>query len=147
MTLRYKRISRTIEENYKDEDQVNLKYVKIDPKDFVSDEQVKTYYDTHNDEFKTPEIVKARHILKKFPTDATDEQKAEVKTAAEELLEKVKNEIADGADFAELARKYSEGPSAADGGALRGRHPKLPPTGDFFARGDMVPAFRKGLLR
>lgn len=130
-------------ENYKDEDQVNLKYVKIDPKDLVSDEQVKTYYDTHNDEFKTPEIVKARHILKKYPTDATDEQKAEVKTAAEELLKKVKNEIADGADFAELARKYSEGPSAADGGALRGRHPKLPPTGDFFARGDMVPAFEK----
>ena len=130
-------------ENYKDEDQVNLKYVKIDPKDFVSDEDVKTYYDTHNDEFKTPEIVKARHILKKYPTDATDEQKAEVKTAAEELLEKVKSEIADGADFAELARKYSEGPSASDGGALRGRHPKLPPTGDFFARGDMVPAFEK----
>ena len=130
-------------EKYKTEDRANLKYVKIDPKDFVSDEEVKSYYETHNDEFKTPEIVKARHILKKFPTDATDEQKAEVKTAAEELLEKVKNEISDGADFADLAKKYSEGPSAKDGGALRGRHPKLPPTGDFFARGDMVPAFEK----
>ena len=130
-------------ENYKAEDQVNLMYVKIDPQGFVSDEAVRTYYDTHSDEFKTPEIVKARHILTKYPSDATDEQKAGVKTAAEELFEKVKNEIADGADFAELARKYSEGPSATDGGALRGRHPKLPPTGDFFARGDMVPAFEK----
>lgn len=130
-------------EKYKTEDQANVKYVKIDPEEFVSDEEVKNYYDKHNDEFKTPEIVKARHILKKYPTDATDEQKAEVKTVAEELLEQVKSEISDGADFADLARKHSDGPSAANGGALRGRHPELPPTGDFFARGDMVPAFEK----
>ncbi len=130
-------------EKYKTEDRVKLMYVKIDPKEFVSEEEVRTYYETHIGEFTIPEIVKARHILKKYPTDATDEQKTEVKTAAEELLEKVKNEISDGADFAELAREYSEGPSATDGGALRGRHPKLPPTGDFFARGDMVPAFEK----
>ncbi len=131
-------------EKYKTEDQANMKYVKIEPKEFVSDEEVKNYYDTHNDEFKTLEIVKARHILKKFPADATDEQKAEVKTAAEELLEKVRNEIADGANFGELAEKYSEDTgSAAKGGALKGRHPELPPTGDFFARGDMVPAFEK----
>ncbi len=130
-------------ESYKTDDQVDVKYVKIDPKVFVSEEEVRDYYDTHIDEFKTPEIVKARHILKKYPTDATDEQKAESKTAAEKLLEKVTTEISDGADFSELARKYSEGPSATNGGALRGRHPKLPPTGDFFARGDMVPAFEK----
>ena len=130
-------------EKYKTEDRVKLMYVKIDPKEFVSEEEVRTYYETHIGEFTIPEIVKARHILKKYPTDATDEQETEVKTAAEELLEKVKNEISDGADFSELAREYSEGPSATDGGALRGRHPKLPPTGDFFARGDMVPAFEK----
>ena len=130
-------------EKYKTEDRVKLMYVKIDPKEFVSEEEVRTYYETHIGEFTIPEIVKARHILKKYPTDATDEQETEVKTAAEELLEKVKNEIYDGADFSELAREYSEGPSATDGGALRGRHPKLPPTGDFFARGDMVPAFEK----
>ena len=130
-------------ESYKTDDQVDVKYVKIDPKVFVSDEEVRDYYDTHIDEFKTPEIVKARHILKKYPTDATDEQKAESKTAAEKLLEKVTTEISDGADFSELARKYSEGPSATNGGALRGRHPKLPPTGDFFARGDMVPALKR----
>ncbi len=131
-------------ENYKNENQANVKYVKIDPKEFVSDEEVRNYYDTHLDEFKTPEIVKARHILKKYPTDATDEQKAEAKTAAEELLEKVTTEISDGADFGELAEKYSEDTgSAVKGGALRGRHPKLPPTGDFFARGDMVPEFEK----
>ena len=130
-------------DKYKTEIRANLKYVKLEPKGFVSDEEVKDYYETHDDEFKTPEIVKARHILKKFPTGATDEQKADVKSAAEELLAKVKNEISDGADFADLAKKYSEGPSAEDGGALRGRHPKLPPTGDYFARGDMVPAFEK----
>ena len=130
-------------EKYKSENQVNLKFVKIDPKEFISDEGVQNYYDTHKQEFTTPEIVKARHILKKFPSDATDEQKTEVKAEAEELLKKVKNEITDGAEFAELAEKYSEGPSASNGGALRGRHPKLPSTGDFFARGDMVAPFEK----
>ena len=134
-------------EKYKTEDQANVKYVKIDPKELVSDDEVRNYYDTHNDELRTPEIVKARHILKKYPTDATDEQKAEVKTAAQALLEQVKSEISDGADFADLARKHSEGPSATNGGALRGRHPKLPPTGDFFARGIWFPLLKRLVSR
>ena len=129
-------------DNYKVEEQVNVKFIKVNPADLVSDEDIRTYYEENQKEFTTPEAVKARHILKKFPDNATDEQKAETKTAAEELLKTVNAELAAGADFAELAKKHSEGPSGAQGGALRGRNPKLPP-GDYFARGDMVKPFEE----
>ena len=129
-------------DSYKVEEQVNVKFIRVNPAALVSDEEVKDYYGENQQEFTAPEVVKARHILKKFPDNATDEQKAEVKVAAEELLKTVNAELAAGADFAELAKKHSEGPSAPQGGALRGRNPKLPP-GDYFARGDMVPPFEE----
>ena len=129
-------------DSYKAEEQVNVKFIKVNPADLVTPEEVEAYYKENQGEFTTPEAVKARHILKKFPDNATDEQKAETKTTAEQLLKTINAELAAGADFAELAKKHSEGPSAAQGGALKGRNPKLPP-GDYFARGDMVKPFEE----
>ena len=129
-------------DNYKSEEQVNVKFIRVNPADLVSDEDIAAHYEENQAEFTTPEVVKARHILKKFPDNATDEQKAETKTAAEELLKTINAELAAGADFAELARTHSEGPSSAQGGALRGGNPKLPP-GDYFARGGMVKPFEE----
>ena len=81
--------------------------------------------------------------MKKFPDNATDEQKAETKAEAEKLLETVRAAIAEGEDFAELAKTHSEDAgSAPQGGALRGRNPDLP-QGDYFARGEMVQPFEK----
>ncbi len=129
-------------EDYKTEEQVNVKFIKVVSANFVEHAEVETYYQENPGEFTTPEAVKARHILKKFPDNATDEQKAEVKIASEELLKTINEELAAGATFAELAEKYSEGPSASRGGSLRGNNPKLPP-GDYFARGDMVKPFEE----
>ena len=129
-------------DNYKSGEQVNVKFIRVNPATLVSEEDIATYYEENQAEFTTPEVVKARHILKKFPDNATDEQKAETKTAAEELLKTINAELAAGADFAELAMTHSEGPSGAQGGALRGGNPKLPP-GDYFARGDMVKPFEE----
>ena len=129
-------------ERYEKGEGVNLRFVKLDPKNFISGEDLQAYYNEHQQEFKTPEVVKARHILKQFPDNATDAQKAEVKAEAEKLLETVKAAIAEGEDFAELAKEHSEGPSAPQGGALRGRNPNLP-QGDYFARGDMVQPFEQ----
>ena len=129
-------------DNYKSEEQVNVKFIRVNPADLVSDEDIAAHYEENRAEFTTPEVVKARHILKKFPDNATDEQKTETKTAAEELLKTINAALAAGADFAELARTHSEGPSGAQGGALRGGNPKLPP-GDYFARGDMVKPFEE----
>ena len=129
-------------ENYKTEEQINVKFIKVNPADFVSDEEVRAYYEENQAEFTTLEAVKARHILKKFPDNPTDLQKTETKHAAEELLETINAELAAGADFAELAKTHSEGPSSVQGGALRGRNPKLPP-GDYFTRGEMVQPFEE----
>ena len=127
---------------YKKEEQLNVKFIRIKPEDFVNNTDIENYYNQNQSEFTTPEVVKARHILKKFPNDATDEQKTEVKIAAEELLKTVNAELASGASFADLAKTHSEGPSGANGGALRGGNPNLPP-GDYFARGDMVKPFEE----
>ncbi len=129
-------------DNYKAEEQINVKFIKVNPADLVSDEEVKMYYAENPTEFTTPEVVKARHILKKFPDNPTDLQKRETEFAAIQLLDTVKAELMAGADFAELAKTHSEGPSGAQGGALRGSNPKLPP-GDYFARGDMVKPFEE----
>ncbi len=132
------------QEEYKTEEQVNIRFIRVNPADFVSQSDIETYYTENQNEFLEPEIeaVKARHILKKFPDNATDEQKAETKTAAEELLKTVKAELEAGTPFADLAKEHSDGPSKENGGALRGRNPKLPP-GDYFARGDMVKPFEE----
>lgn len=129
-------------DDYKSQEQVNVKFIRVNPADFVSDSDVAAYYEANQSTFTTPEAVKARHILKKFPDNATDEQKMETKAAAEELLKTVNAELAAGADFAELAKTHSEGPSATRGGALRGSNPKLP-AGDYFTRGEMVKPFEE----
>lgn len=129
-------------DTYKAEEQLKIRFIKVTPADYVTEADVQAYYDENPGEFTTVEAVRARHILKKFPDNATDEQKAEVKTAAEELLKTVNEELAKGATFPELAEKHSEGPSASRGGALTGSNPKLPP-GAYFARGDMVKPFEE----
>lgn len=129
-------------DNYKSEEQVNVKFIRVNPAALVSDEDITAYYEENRAEFTTPEVVKARHILKKLPDNPTDLQKTETRHVAQGLLETIKAELAAGADFAELAKTHSEGPSSVQGGALRGSNPKLP-TGDYFARGDMVKPFEE----
>jgi peptidyl-prolyl cis-trans isomerase SurA len=55
------------------------------------------------------EIVKASHILFKFPPNATKQDTI----AVYRMAEKVKKEASDGADFNQLAEKYSDDPSAS----------------------------------
>ncbi len=116
-------------ENYKTEEQVNVKFVKVNPADLVTAQEITTYYEENQKEFEK-ETVKASHILKQFPEEATDEQKAETKTAAEALLETVNAELAAGTAFAELAKEHSDDTSAAQGGDL-----------GYFGRGQMVQPF------
>ncbi len=132
-------------DDYKTEEQVNVKFIKINPEDFVTQSDIEAYYTENQAEFTTSEVVKARHILKQFPEgtrNPTDEQRAETKAAAEELLKTVKDELAAGTSFADLAKTHSEGPSGADGGALGSSIPDLPP-GKYFGRGQMVKPFEE----
>lgn len=93
----------------------------------VSQADLQAYYDQNQAMFAGDNRIHASHILLLVPQGATPEQKAAVKKKTEGVLAEAKK----GADFAELARKYSEDPQSAPGG------------GDlqWFNRGQMVPEF------
>jgi peptidyl-prolyl cis-trans isomerase D len=89
----------------------------------VTPTDVQNHYNENIQQFQSPEQVRASHILLK--TENKDE--AAVRKQAEDILQQVKA----GADFAALAKKYSEDDaSKATGGDL-----------DYFGRGRMVPEF------
>lgn len=84
--------------------------------DSITDEEVKARYDKEVAATAPEEEVKARHILLKTEDEAKD----------------VISELEGGADFVELAKSKSTGPSASEGGDL-----------GYFRKGRMVPAFEE----
>jgi peptidyl-prolyl cis-trans isomerase D len=100
----------------------------------ATDADLQRMYAQNQEAFRTPERVKARHILLK----TEGKQDAAVKAKAESLLKQIKG----GADFAKLAKENSEdngggtGGSAANGGDL----------GDWITHGQMVPEFDKAIF-
>ena len=114
--------------DYRIGEQRKVKYLLLDREQArqrvaVPPNDIQRYYNDNIQQYQTPERVRASHIL--LNTGGKDE--ATVRKQAEELLAKIKA----GADFAELAKKYSEDPGSKDkGGDL-----------DFFPKGQMVPEF------
>jgi peptidyl-prolyl cis-trans isomerase SurA len=99
----------------------------------MNKEDVKKFYDQHKAEMERPEQVRLSEILiaPKTPakpaagasTDAKPEPPSEAETAAALAAAQAKaqdmlDQIHKGAKFEELAKKYSDGPSAKDGGDL-----------------------------
>lgn len=85
------------------------------------------------------------HILLPFGTSATAEERDEV----EQLANDIYAQLQDGADFRELAIRYSKGPTALEGGSLGPMQGQNVPT--LFAdilpgmkAGDVSQPFRKG---
>jgi parvulin-like peptidyl-prolyl isomerase len=78
----------------------------------VSEEDVRAYYDQHPERFRVPEKLHIRHITLRFPLDAGETEKSEVR----ERTAAIQHQVDAGGDFAELARKYSEDPSRQKGG-------------------------------
>ena len=108
-----------------------FEHLSIDPTKLattieVTDSDINDYYEKNRAEFTTEEQVKARHILFAVEANATFEKSEEKREKAEQVLK----ELNEGGDFSELAKKYSDGPTASNGGSL-----------GFFGRGQMVPAF------
>jgi len=85
----------------------------------ITEDDVKTAYDKQFADYEGPEELSASHILVK--------EKAE----AEEIIK----QLDEGADFAELAREKSTGPSGPNGGSL-----------GYFAKGQMVKPFEEAAL-
>jgi peptidyl-prolyl cis-trans isomerase C len=103
-----------------------------------SDEEVAAYFEEHRDDYATEEQVRASHVLFGTSDDdllafleeheadyATEEGVPALDDVRDEVLEDVRAEaervLAEavaGADFAELAREHSTGPSGPNGGDL-----------------------------
>src|SRR5688500_9607946 len=115
-------------ENYRIPDRRKIRFVRINPAELaakakVPREDVERNYNERLGSYTTPEQIRASHIL--LTTEGKDD--AAVRAQAEQVLKEAKS----GADFAALAKKYSQDEvSAAQGGDL-----------DYFSRGRMVAAF------
>ncbi len=92
-----------------------------------TDQELAAYLEEHRDEYDTPEQVHARHILIRVAENASETEIAQAK----KQIEDIKKELENGADFAELAKKYSQDPGSAPNGGDLG----------FFSRGQMVQEF------
>ncbi len=96
-------------------------YLKIEkllePEIKVTEEEMKTYFDENKESFNEQEQVEASHIL-------VDDKKT-----AEEVAQK----LADGQDFAELAKEYSTDASNAESGGELG----------YFSKGEMAAEFEE----
>lgn len=105
----------------------------------ISKEEEEKFYDEHKQEMEQPEYIRLSEILiapkieaqpaanpadpkaaTQTPLDQAAKQTADAASlsAAEAKANDLLKQIHDGANFEDIAKKYSDGPSAADGGAL-----------------------------
>ncbi len=92
-------------------------YFENKVKSSISEAAAKTFFNDRVKTMKPEEEVKARHILVETEPEARD----------------IKEKLARGGDFAELAGEYSKDPGTKGNGGLLG----------FFSRGQMVPQFEE----
>ncbi|SRR5579883_505976 len=100
---------------------------KLEQSIHPTDAELQKIYDQNKDQYRTPESVDVRHILLK--TTGKPDEDAKVKAKADDIEKQLKA----GANFADLAKKYSEDPgSSQTGGEYKG-----------VVRGQMVPEFEQ----
>jgi peptidyl-prolyl cis-trans isomerase D len=100
----------------------------------VDADELRAYYNQYRDQYRTPEQVQVSHILIKTPPagpdgKVDDKAVAEAQHRAEDLLKQIKG----GANFEELAKKYSEDTGSAKQGGSIG----------WIGKGQTVPEFEK----
>jgi peptidyl-prolyl cis-trans isomerase SurA len=76
--------------------------------------QEQAYYDAHKNEFTQPEQVRLSEILVPTPADANDTVVAQAQAKADSISAKIMG----GEKFEDLAKTYSGGPTASQGGDL-----------------------------
>src|SRR5664279_915202 len=100
----------------------------------VTPADLQSYYNQHQDQFRIAETVTVRHILIKTPPAGADGKvDPQAVAAAKAKAEDVQKQLQGGADFAELAKKYSDDPGSAQNGGL------YPP----MIKGQTVPEFEQ----
>lgn len=120
-------------EIFREPDRIKIVYIKYDPNALAaagepSDQDIQGFYDDNaKTMFTHPAEVHASHILISVPSGATQQQKDAAHAQAEAILKQLQA----GANFAALAKKYSNDPGTKNNGGDLG----------FFPRGEMVKPF------
>ncbi len=93
---------------------VNLEFVELNPTilakpELLTDEQILAEYNANKDLYDTPEKVTASHILLLLDENASAEDEAKVM----EKITEIQAKLANGENFGDLAKQYSEDPGSA----------------------------------
>jgi peptidyl-prolyl cis-trans isomerase SurA len=94
----------------------------------ISGKEMREFYAAHPEKFEKEESFHAAVITLNIPADASTEERKKTVDRASEIYTDLKS----GKNFQELAKKYSDDPSAKDGGDL-----------GKFKKGEMLPEFEK----
>jgi peptidyl-prolyl cis-trans isomerase D len=123
------------QEEFRQPERIKIAYIHYDPAILAAkvsppDKDIEDYYKSNLKKLYThPDEVHARHILIEVASGATAEEKAKAKAKAEDVMKQLQK----GADFAKLAKQYSQDPSTRmDGGDLGtfGRNQMIKPFED-----------------
>jgi peptidyl-prolyl cis-trans isomerase D len=126
-------------EQFREPERVSFDFIRYDPDRLAakfnpSVKEIQNYYNRQRDSGLThPEQVRARHILIAVASDATAAQKAAAKAKADDLLKQIKG----GADFAKLAKQFSDDPATKNSGGDLG----------YFGQAEMVKPFADAAFR
>ena len=80
----------------------------------ITEDEEKKFYEEHKKELEQPETIHLSEVLIPVAADANPQDVAAAEANAQGLLKQIRG----GADFAEIAKKNSKGPSADQGGDL-----------------------------
>ena len=99
-------------------EKVSATYVAIDPTTIdvnsvmPTDDEARAYFEKHRSEYELPPMVSLSFV--RFPKTATEEDEQDVIARLQDLADASR----DGEDFGELAKVYSEHPTASAGGDM-----------------------------
>ena len=105
-------------QRYKQPEERQVRYALVTPEAVrasvnVTDADLQQFYNQHLSDYRVPERVKVAHILFKT-TGKNPADIAKTAAKAQEVLTQIRN----GADFAAMAKKYSEDTTGANGGEI-----------------------------
>ena len=95
-------------------ERIRLINYEVKSKIIIREEELKQYYDEHKDEFSTQGKVHLAMIFLKQEDPADETESRALQKEARQIIQKIKA----GEDFGKLARQFSKGPGANEGGDL-----------------------------
>lgn len=98
---------------------------KVGSRVYITPNEIVDYYSKHAEEFSKPEQLRLSNILIKPKENVRIEKTVE-------LVTEISKRLKAGGNFAELAKIYSEGPGAKDGGSM-----------GYVKKGDLMPEIEK----